>query len=160
MRLRAIETERFQDYILPSFFIASCFCDYKCCKEQGVGVEVCQNAPLSQIPIQDVPDEDIFAKYIKDPITKAVVIGGLEPMLQFDEIQNLIQVFRSNGCDDTFVIYTGYYEPEIPRQIEELKKFRNIVIKFGRYIDKGQPVYDKVLGVTLASNNQHAEKIS
>ena len=139
MRLRAIETERFQDYILPSFFIASCFCDYKCCKEQGVGVEVCQNAPLSQIPIQDVPDEDIFAN---------------------DEIQNLIQVFRSNGCDDTFVIYTGYYEPEIPRQIEELKKFRNIVIKFGRYIDKGQPVYDKVLGVTLASNNQHAEKIS
>ena len=38
--------------------------------------------------------------------------------------------------------------------------FKNIIIKFGRYIPNRNNKYDEILGVTLASDNQFAEKIS
>ena len=38
--------------------------------------------------------------------------------------------------------------------------FKNIIIKFGRYIPNQQAHYDDILGVNLASNNQYAIKIS
>ena len=98
--------------------------------------------------------------YINNPITKSIVVGGLEPMLQFDELISLIDCFRKNDCNDTFVIYTGYYPNEIEKQLMKLKSYCNIIIKFGRYIPNQQPHYDNVLGVNLASNNQYAEQIS
>ena len=57
-------------------------------------------------------------------------------------------------------IYTGYYKNEIQDQIDVLKLYPNIIVKFGRYIPNQSPHYDKILGVELASNNQYAEKIS
>ena len=44
--------------------------------------------------------------------------------------------------------------------VEELKKYPNIVVKYGRYIPNSESHYDEVLGITLASSNQYAEKIS
>ena len=41
-----------------------------------------------------------------------------------------------------------------------LKKYSNIIIKFGRFIPNQKPHYDPVLGVELASDNQYGEKIS
>ena len=41
-----------------------------------------------------------------------------------------------------------------------LKKFKNIIVKFGRYVGGQQAHFDEVLGVYLASDNQFAEKIS
>lgn len=95
-----------------------------------------------------------------NPITKSIVIGGLEPLLQFDEVLSLIKYFRNNGCNDDFVIYTGYYENEVKDKIAEMKKYKNIILKFGRYIPNQEKHYDDVLGVYLASYNQYAKKIS
>lgn len=160
MRVKAIVPEDFINYKLPSMFIATCFCDYKCCTELGLDIGMCQNAPLAQMEDKDIDDQIIYEQFINNPITKAVVVGGLEPMIQINEVIDLIKLFRNQGEDCPFVIYTGYYPNEIPEQLERLKQYKNIIIKFGRYIPNSQSKYDEVLGVTLASDNQYAEIIS
>lgn len=160
MRLKGIVTEDFVNYKYPSMFLSTCFCDYKCCKEQGLDIGVCQNAPLAQVPIQDIPDEIIYEQFISNPITKAIVIGGLEPMIQINEVVELVNLFRKNGENAPFVIYTGYYPQELIEPISRLKQYENIIIKFGRFIPRMPHKIDPVLGVELASNNQYAEVIS
>ena len=81
-------------------------------------------------------------------------------MLQFEEVKALIKKFRDNGCNDEFVIYTGYNKNEISSQIEVLKQFKNIIVKFGRYVPGQEKHFDDVLGVYLVSPNQRAERIS
>ena len=97
--------------------------------------------------------------YLKDGLEESIVFGGLEPMLQFQELISFIDKFRKVSEDD-IVIYTGYYPSELEKELEILKQFKNIIIKFGRYIPNRQSRYDEVLGVTLISDNQFAEKIS
>ena len=48
MRVKGIIEEDFTNFKLPSMFINTCFCDFKCCTESNLGIEVCQNAPLAQ----------------------------------------------------------------------------------------------------------------
>ena len=160
MRVKAIVAEDFINYKLPSMFISSCFCNWKCCTELGIDVGVCQNAPLSQSETKKIDNQIIYEKFITNPISKAVVIGGLEPFLQFEEVLNLIKLFRNQGENCPFVIYTGYYPPEIENQLQRLKRYSNIIVKFGRYIPNRPNHLDPVLGVTLASDNQYAEVIS
>ena len=71
----------------------------------------------------------------------------------------MIKTFREKTLDD-IIIYTGYNKNEIENSIEELKQFKNIFIKFGRFIPNQQKHYDNVLQVNLASPNQYGEKIS
>ena len=160
MRIKAIVKEDFINYKLPSMFISTCFCDYKCCTELGLDTGVCQNAPLAQSDNIDIPDQTIYEQFINNPITKAVVIGGMEPMIQINEVIDLINLFRNQGDNCPFIIYTGYYPNEIPEPLERLKQCKNIIVKFGRYIPNSQSKYDEILGVTLASSNQYAEVIS
>lgn len=160
MRVKAIVAEDFINYKLPSMFISTCYCSWKCCTEQGLDVGVCQNAPLAQMENKDIDDQTIYEQFVNNPITKAVVIGGLEPMIQINEVVDLIKLFRNQGENCPFVIYTGYYPIEIPEPLERLKQFKNIVIKFGRYIPNDTPRYDEALGIILASSNQWAEVIS
>lgn len=160
MRVKDILPEDFINYKLPSMFISTCFCDWKCCMEAGVEIETCQNEPLSQAPSIEIDDEIIYRKFISNPITKAVVIGGLEPMIQINEVLELINIFRLHGENCPFVIYTGYYPEEIPKPLDELKHYQNIIVKFGRYIPNRPKRHDNILGVDLISDNQYAEVIS
>lgn len=158
MRVKDIIAEDFLNYKHPAMFIASSICDWKCCRESGID-DICQNKVMAHSPTTDISDEVIYEKFHSNDITKAVVVGGLEPMLQIDEVVSLIKTFRSHGEGCTFVIYTGYNPEEIPDQITKLIRFQNIIIKFGRFIPNRQPKYDDVLGITLASNNQFAMEI-
>ena len=160
MRVKGIIEEDFTNFKLPSMFINTCFCDFKCCTESNLGIEVCQNAPLAQAPIKDIPDFVIYQHFSNNPITKAIVIGGMEPFLQIDEIESLIKLFRSNGNMSTFVIYTGYYPNEVRDEIIRLQRYKHIIVKFGRYISNKSARYDDLLGITLASENQYAKIIS
>jgi organic radical activating enzyme len=160
MLVKSIVDEDFLNYKIPSIFIATCYCDWKCCNEQNVSTEICQNSELFSQKNVDIPINEIFNRYINNPITKAIIIGGLEPMLQFEEVFLLIKYFRENNCNDAFVIYTGYYENEISRQISILKQYTNIIVKFGRYILNSNRKFDDVLGIELASENQFAKIIS
>lgn len=160
MKLKNIISEDFINYKKPSMFLISSKCDWKCCKEQRIDVGMCQNSPLVNQPTKDISVDYIYQSYINNPITHAIVIGGLEPILQFDEIIDILSTFRARNCLDDVVIYTGYYKEEIANLIAKLKEFPNVIIKFGRYIPNEPQHYDEVLGINLASNNQYAEKIS
>ena len=105
-------------------------------------------------------NKDLIARYIDNDITHAIVFGGLEPFEQFHEVYDFIKELREYGCDDDVVIYTGYYKHEIARDVEKLSEFPNIVIKFGRFVPDSKSRYDEVLGITLVSENQYAERIS
>lgn len=160
MRTRGVIIEDFCNFKLPSLFISSISCDWKCCIEQGTGREICQNESVIYSPIIDMNDEDLLSLFLGNDITKAVVIGGLEPLLQIDEIDRLIALFRKRGVNCDFIIYTGYYPEEIKNQLDTLSRHENVIIKFGRYLLNSKPVFDTVLGVELASNNQFARRIS
>lgn len=158
MKLRALVQEDFLQYKKPSMFIGACYCTWKCCKEYG-DVKICQNSSLAKEPIKYIEDSKLVNRYLANDLTSAIVFGGLEPLEQYDEVCNFIDVFRKYS-DDDIVIYTGYNEEEIGLYISELKKYKNIIIKFGRYIPNDISHYDDVLGVELASSNQYAKKIS
>ena len=159
MRIKDVKVEDFLNYKKPSLFIITSICDWKCCRECHIPESVCQNNPLVKNPTVDINDNKIIKLYLENDIVKAVVFGGLEPMLQFQELVSFIDKFRKVSEDD-IVIYTGYYKNKIKKEVEILKKYKNIIIKFGRYIPNRKSKYDEVLGVTLASDNQYAEKIS
>lgn len=160
MLVKGIVEEDFVNYKVPSMFITSCFCDFKCCVESDLDIGVCQNAPLVQTENREISDATIYQHYIGNPITQAVVIGGMEPFLQFGEVYSLIKLFREYGNRSDFVIYTGYYPDEITEQLNKLEELGNIVVKFGRFIPDRPHRYDDVLGIELSSDNQYAIRIA
>lgn len=149
--------EDFTNYKKPSMYIAFPSCTFKC--ERECGQKICQNSSLVQSTTLEVGVKSIVNKYINNPITSAIVIGGLEPLDSKEDLFILISYFRVSTQDD-IVIYTGYKEEEIKNQLQYLRAYRNIIVKFGRFIPNQQPHYDDVLGVMLASDNQYAERIS
>lgn len=156
MTIKGIRDEDFTQYKKPSMFIALPKCSFKCDKEYGD--RVCQNSTLTKSPDIKIDNEKIMKRYLSNPITKAICYGGLEPFDSWEDLFDSISIFRL-CCDDDIVIYTGYYENEIQHYIDELKQFKNIIVKFGRFIPNQQPHYDEVLGINLASNNQYAKRI-
>lgn len=160
MRTKWIKDIDFINYKKPSLFIGACGCDWKCCKEQNVDNSICWNNELFGLQITDISPDKLYEKYANNSDTSAIVIGGFEPLLQFNEVLEVIAYFRSNGCEDDFVIYTGYYPHEIKKEIEILKQYPNIVVKFGRFLIDDKTRYDDVLGLILSSSNQYAIKIS
>lgn len=156
MKIRNLMDEDIVNYRKTAMFIATCFCDFKCCKELNLDICICQNSPITKTDIVDMPNEKIIKRYLKNKLTKAIVFGGLEPFKQYDELIEFIKDFRAKS-DDDIVIYTGYNKNEI--NLDEIKKFKNIIIKFGRYIPGHKVHFDEVLGVNLASDNQYAEII-
>lgn len=160
IRLKGVVMEDFANYKVPSMFLITSYCDWKCCKEQNIDISICQNQPLCEYSIKEYTFQAIYNAYKTNPISKAIVVGGLEPFLQFDEVRELISYFRQNECNDYFVIYTGYYPEEIEKEIEKLRQLPNIIIKFGRFVPDQNNHYDELLGIKLASTNQYSRRIS
>lgn len=155
MRIKGVTDEDFVNYKLPSMFIITSYCTFKCDIE--CGKPVCQNSELAKQRSREIDDDTLIERYISNPITHAIVFGGLEPFDQFEELWNFISAFRFRyGRKDTIVIYTGYNEAEIEHETALLCTFDNIIIKYGRFVPNSEPVFDEVLGVNLASKNQHA----
>lgn len=157
MIIKELQDEDFVNYKKPSMFIAFPSCTFKC--ERECGQKMCQNSKLAQAPDIDINTYEIVDRYLNNPITKSIVMGGLEPFDNWRDLKTLVSLLRTQTLDD-IVIYTGYKEEEIKNQLQYLRTYRNIIIKFGRFIPNQQPHYDDVLGVKLASDNQYAERIS
>jgi hypothetical protein len=157
MKIKGIIHEDFVNYKKPSMVVEFPCCDFKCDKE--CGQEVCQNSSLVKSPTHDVPVDKIVLSYLNNSITKALVCQGLEPFDSKEDLYQLIKFFRKYA-DDDIVIYTGYTEEELFLDIEFLKRvYKNIIIKFGRFIPNSPSYYDEILGIFLASSNQYAKKI-
>ena len=160
MRVKNIIEEDVVNYKKTSMFISVCFCDWKCCKEIGADICLCQNSPAYNSKIREFDNERLVKRYLKNKITEAVVLGGFEPFWDnsWNEVLEFLKCFRSYTQDD-IVIYTGYYKNEVEDKIEQLKELGNVVVKFGRYRPNQEPHRDEILGVELANDEQHAERI-
>ena len=172
MIIKGIVDEDFINYKVPSRYIATATCSFKCDKEYGQ--PICQNSELAKQPDIDMNPVDIICRYMQNNITKAIVFGGLEPFDTAYDLYRFIGDLRILfKCDDDVVIYTGYTKEELCKMnlyipnvdhkfisILDAFKFHNVIIKYGRYIPNQQSHFDPVLGVYLASDNQYAEKIS
>lgn len=174
MKVKGIVDEDFVQYKKPSMFIIMPNCSFKCDKE--CGKPVCQNSDLAAAPIIDINSVELVDRFYNNPITEAVIFGGLEPFDSFDEMHELISIlWEIYNCAygikkaPDIVIYTGYYPVEIEDKLKMLKfcknsdlridKDMNIIIKFGRFIPNSTPIHDDLLGVDLASCNQKAMKL-
>lgn len=159
MRIKGVTDEDFVNYKVPSMFIITSTCSFKCDLESGK--QVCQNSGLAKSKSVNVDDEKLIRRYLDNRISKAIVFGGLEPFDQWGELWGFIAALRlEHGCTDDVVIYTGYTYDEIEGECMMLMQFPNIIIKFGRFKSGRNTRFDDVLGVTLASDNQYAMRIS
>ena len=158
MIIKNLIDEDFSNYKECAMFIGFPHCTFKCEKDCGC-IGMCQNSQLITSPDIAISCSNIVNRYIKNPLSRAIVFGGLEPFDDFEDLLTLVQFFRME-TDDDIVIYTGYYADEIIEQVRKLKGYKNIIIKFGRFIPNQESRYDNVLGVNLASKNQYATRIS
>ena len=156
MVVKGIIDEDFINYKKPSMTIEFPYCSFKCDKE--CGQQVCQNSALVNEPNISISVYKVIDRYLNNPITKAIVCQGLEPFDSKDDLITFIDRFRRR-TDDDIVIYTGYTKKELQTEIQLLQNFNNIIIKFGRFIPNQPSHFDDILGVTLASPNQYAERI-
>ena len=157
MVVKDIVAEDFVNYKKPSMFIIFPYCSFKCEKEYNK--KICQNSNISQLPNIEVKNDTILLSYLSNPITHAMVFGGLEPFDSWEDMLSLIEDFR-RVSDDAIVIYTGYTEDELQDKVLILQQYDNIIIKFGRYVPDKESHYDELLGVDLANDEQYARKIS
>lgn len=161
MKIKILIDEDFVNYKYPSMFLGTISCNGKCCIEARIPFSVCQNDELKKCKIINVDNDNLCKRYLNNNITKAIVIGGLEPFEQFTDMLEFINIFRYKfNCNDDIVIYTGFNKNEIIDEIETLEEIENIIIKYGRFIPNAKSRFDEVLGITLISDNQYAEKIS
>ena len=154
MRLKGLIDYDLSNYRVPSMFLIFPKCDFKCDKE--CGRPICQNSALAREPVIEIETIEIVKRYLNNPLTHAVVCGGLEPFDTWEELRYFVAMFRYYS-DDPIVIYTGYTEEEIQNYVYILQEFDNIIIKYGRFIPDSPHIFDAVLGVELASNNQYAK---
>lgn len=98
--------------------------------------------------------DDIIEEYLANPFVEALIISGLEPFDNFDQIYKFIMDFRE-VLDHDIVIYSGYEKREVNDLLVQLYPFDNIIYKFGRYKPSLPPVFNDDLKITLASENQY-----
>lgn len=151
MILSNLIDEDFTMYKKPAMIIGFPHCDMKC-------GSMCQNVVLLDSERVDVAVIALVDRYMNNPITHAIVFAGLEPFNTYDMMVDLIKAIRERTCDD-IVIYTGYAKEEIMHDVDNLREYKNIIVKYGRYIEGDKPHYNELLGIELASSNQWAEKI-
>ena len=168
MFIKGIIDEDFVNYKKPAMVIEFPYCDFKCDKE--CGEPICQNSSLVNEPNIEIIPNEIINRFFENDISEAIIFQGLEPLDSFADVLKLLAIlhlpaFAAKQID--VVIYTGYTKEELQNKIykdnisylDKLKKYKNIIIKYGRYIPNQTPHYDEVLGVNLASDNQYAERL-
>ena len=153
MTVKNIVDEDFINYKKSSMFVIMPFCTFKCDNENGT--QSCQNWSLTKEPNIEIEIDKLIKRYLDNPISKAIVFGGLEPFDSFGDIARFISKFRISN--DDVVIYTGYSEDEIKFDIDFLRQFDNIIIKFGRYRPNQEKHFDELLGVYLPNDEQYAK---
>ena len=110
MEIIGISDINFTDYKLPSLYIATPHCSFKC--EKDCGRAICQNSPLAKCDKMFVTVDKLVELYQANPITQAFVFGGLEPLDSSDLLDTIIEL-QVRAKPRRVVIYTGYTEEEV-----------------------------------------------
>lgn len=159
MKLKTIVEESFEYYREPVMLLAFPTCTFKCCREAGLPITTCQNEPWCRQPDYEYTNEEIIERYLTNSFVHGLCCGGFEPLDSFNELFSFLKDFRK-VTDDVCIVYTGYNPEEKEEEVKQLAQFKNVIIKYGRFCPGDKPHEDPVLGVTLASDNQYAIKIS
>lgn len=168
MLVKGIIDEDFVNYKKPVMYIAFPCCSFKCDKENGA--RYCQNWEVARKPSIEVDPIELVKRYLSNPITKGVVLSGLEPFDTPDQVLDFVRAFRIFS-NDPIIIFTGYTEEELDNGCffhydrhmlnksywNKIKSY-GIIVKFGRFRPNQEPHYDEVLGVNLISDNQYAKE--
>ena len=157
MKIKGIIDEDFLNYKKPSMYIAFPKCTFKCDKENKC--QLCQNSDLVKKPDIEISIKNLVKRYLDNPITKAIVCCGLEPIDSWDDLLELLKEFRKFSEDD-FIIYTGYKEEELGDKIKILSEYKNVIMKFGRFRPNQKSHYDEVLGINLVNDEQYGKIIA
>ena len=88
MLIKGIKDECFGDFKMPGMLIIFPKCSFKCDKENGN--QICQNSSLATELSIDIPSQKIINRYIQNPISQALICGGLEPLDSFGELYQLL----------------------------------------------------------------------
>lgn len=156
MLIKGIKDECFGDFKETGMLVVFPNCSFKC--DRDCGRPVCQNSHLANSPVIEVPVSKIIERYQTNPLTSALICGGLEPLDSISDLYELISEFR-HVSKDPVVIYTGYTEEEVKKILgwSYINWLGNLYVKYGRFIPDQESHYDKVLGVNLASDNQYGK---
>ena len=158
MLVKDIIATDFVNYKLPSMYVAFPYCSFKCDRENGC--QLCQNSSLAKQPNIEITADQIVEMYMKNqPLCKALVMCGLEPLDSFGDVLELVDAFREK-LSDPIIIYTGYTEEEAAAYVQGLQNFTNIIVKFGRFRPDQPHHVDELLGVELVNPEQYAKRIS
>lgn len=157
IRLKDV-VEVFQDYKKSALLLCCISCDWKCCIEAGISNDVCQNHNIAKQGEARLPF-DVILNRVNSSLTDAIIFGGLEPLLQTKEVCGLIEYLRECGVKKDILVYTGYYLEEIDSGVLERLKKCHVILKCGRYIPNKPKKFDKILGITLASDNQYGVQL-
>lgn len=160
MKIKGIVDEDFSNYKKCSMFIIFPYCSLKCDKENHT--KDCHNSSLLNEPNVDITAEEICERYISNPLSHALVLGGLEPFDSPAYLIDIVRTFRlSFQCNDDVVIYTGYTEEELSTNFvyQSIREYDNIIVKFGRFRPNHEPHHDEVLGIDLANDEQYAKRV-
>lgn len=169
MLIKGVLFEDFVNYKEPVMYIAFPCCSFKCDKENGA--RYCQNWEVARQPDIEISAIDLIERYLSNPITKGVVLSGLEPFDTPQQVLDFVKTFRMLS-NDPIIIFTGYTEEELSaghyynddyetNKINwELLTTYGIIVKFGRFRPNEERHYDEVLGVYLASDNQYAKEFT
>ena len=95
MVIKQLIDEDFVNYKKPSIFLGFPTCTWKCEEECGKR-GICQNSTLATSPSIDIPIDSIVERYINNPITQAVVCGGLEPLDSWKDLIYFIKELRKS----------------------------------------------------------------
>lgn len=155
MKIKGLTDINFTDYKLPSLYIATPYCSFKCDKECGRAV--CQNSALAIEPVLSISNTTLIQIYQANPITQAFVFGGLEPLDSPDLLDTIVEL-QIRTKPRRIVIYTGYTEEEVLVGHPQILSLSNLVIKYGRFVPDQPTHFDPILGVNLASPNQYAKE--
>lgn len=170
MKLVNLIEEDFTNYREPGMFLGFPFCSGKCNHE--CGQIICQNQALHDAESIDISAEEIIERYKNNPITKCLILGGLEPFDSMEDLTDIvwkwcIEFYQPGLRDiaygkDPIIIYTGYYPFELEEKLRAIAEIQlryphPVFIKYGRYIPGHKKHHDPILGVDLASDNQYGE---
>ena len=161
MKLKQIVDEVFGDYKEAGMLLIFPECSWKC--------EGCQNKHLALLETKEFPNEEIVNRFEKNPFTKCIIFGGLEPFYNESSIDDismfishLIEAYPTKEDRPMLIIYTGYEMGELGDILggstldDLLHLYENVIIKYGRYKQNSTPYFNDILGVKLASLNQSA----
>lgn len=94
MKLKGVVMEDFVNYKKPSLFLITSQCDWKCCKELGIDISICQNEPMAKQETKDVSAESIYNAYINNDITKAIILADLSQCCNLKRCLMLLNILE------------------------------------------------------------------